>query len=831
MANGNLDLGQSLQQLTGQFGSAEGSRRYLDALKKKKAAPPGGASMLGLGAFPAPTTLPQTGPPPTPTTLPQTGLTPTATPFQNLQVPTPPGGAVMAGSSPTTESRGFGRFEDRGPVMDEAGMQQGFGGEYTGLRTATGREPMTQTEAFEVFKRSRPDLFPLTTGEAGFDPAAEAFEIERTRAREMQPQWLAELEQIGGDMGLYSPDLPTPAQDLVASIIEQGGSPTADQVEEAAKEVTSAPEGLASSLETAARLTDAQNKAAAAAAAGPSSPAAGTGKGPALLTAAPAPPAVTAAIEAGLGAAPAASAVADILLSDAPDLSGIAPGLKNILETAYETGAVPDMTFLQNVTDPGHQFMILENILSAIQFGKGEQAHAADRALQERQLTDVEARTRLETRGARVREREATVEERLAGVQETRAETDAARRQLEEDRLADARFEAGAGRLEAQLERDKQVFMQERQLLGEEERNIRDIEQRGKEVDARVTTEADRLGLDYERLTVQERTDLNEQALTREVQEKQRKSDQYIARLQTENQLAIAQGRLTSEESARQLDREIAMGQQGIQLADIAARQGIATAELELQKQLANKQDYVSEKERNLQVWLQQQRTSAADADRTTNKFIALEQLKQQQYESTMRQALGEAEIKEAGQARKSKEAISTAEMDLQRELAMLGLDERQQDRIFEETTAREERALERERMALEREASQRQAETQMALAALQDPFNAAAFARMTGGGLPGAVPPLPGGMTDFGFQNVPVPAQGVGQFFPGGIPTVGALGQATPESLQFLNALLGYSGVSPGQFGRAASGITPQVAQGPGMRMVGAGQPMGVRA
>ena len=48
------------------------------------------------------------------------------------------------------------------------------------------------------------------------------------------------------------------------------------------------------------------------------------------------------------------------------------------------------------------------------------------------------------------------------------------------------------------------------------------------------------------------------------------------------------------------------------------------------------------------------------------------------------------------------------------------------------------------------------------------------------------------------------------GQFFQGGIPTLGGLGQLTPESQQFLQSILGFTGTSPGSFGQQVAAITP---------------------
>ena len=89
----------------------------------------------------------------------------------------------------------------------------------------------------------------------------------------------------------------------------------------------------------------------------------------------------------------------------------------------------------------------------------------------------------------------------------------------------------------------------------------------------------------------------------------------------------------------------------------------------------------------------------------------------------------------------------------------------------------------------------------------MQNPYAFSAMQTMAGGGAPFAdlLSPL-------GFAMPGQVGQGAQQFFPGGTPTMGALGQADPEGLNYLQALLGFSGVSPAQLAKQSAGITPGV-------------------
>ena len=99
---------------------------------------------------------------------------------------------------------------------------------------------------------------------------------------------------------------------------------------------------------------------------------------------------------------------------------------------------------------------------------------------------------------------------------------------------------------------------------------------------------------------------------------------------------------------------------------------------------------------------------------------------------------------------------------------------------------------------------------TQVFQGALQNPF-AFAAARATDQPFLQALSPLGLQLGQGGGQPALPQGQGpVPQLFPGGQPTLGALQQIPPEALQFLNAVLGFQGVGPGQFAQAAGGVTP---------------------
>jgi hypothetical protein len=122
-----------------------------------------------------------------------------------------------------------------------------------------------------------------------------------------------------------------------------------------------------------------------------------------------------------------------------------------------------------------------------------------------------------------------------------------------------------------------------------------------------------------------------------------------------------------------------------------------------------------------------------------------------------------------------------------------------------------------------EREA-QMNAQVALLNAAMQNPYSFAALSSlggipgMAGGAAPAAAAVSPTGMfpslAGLGFQipetaqagtTTPAPA-----FFTGGMPTVGALGELDPASLEFLKNVLAFSGTPPEGLGRLAGAVTP---------------------
>ena len=112
----------------------------------------------------------------------------------------------------------------------------------------------------------------------------------------------------------------------------------------------------------------------------------------------------------------------------------------------------------------------------------------------------------------------------------------------------------------------------------------------------------------------------------------------------------------------------------------------------------------------------------------------------------------------------------------------------------------------------------------------LQNPAAFGALTALTGGRMPQQLQGL--GMqvptTQQPAQTAPqTPQQGIGQFFQGGIPTMGQLGQLDPQALQTLTNMLGFAGgITPQQFGRAAAGVTPGGMQAGPARVFAGGMP-----
>jgi hypothetical protein len=170
-----------------------------------------------------------------------------------------------------------------------------------------------------------------------------------------------------------------------------------------------------------------------------------------------------------------------------------------------------------------------------------------------------------------------------------------------------------------------------------------------------------------------------------------------------------------------------------------------------------------------------------------------------------------------AGQAQEEIERAAKAREDMERAQLLGILDDTE---TLEGQIARaglmgrmgDDPTLAAQQLAQTGEASRLNALVNIFQAAMQNPYAFSAMQAMGGGGAPFAnlLAPL-------GFQMPEEMGQGAQQFFPeSGIPTMGSLAQTDPEGLNYLQALLGFSGVSPQQFGRLVSGITPGTAMRP---------------
>jgi hypothetical protein len=278
---------------------------------------------------------------------------------------------------------------------------------------------------------------------------------------------------------------------------------------------------------------------------------------------------------------------------------------------------------------------------------------------------------------------------------------------------------------------------------------------------------------------------------------------------------------------------EMTLSQMGL---DLTAQNNLMNAQISAMNTALKSKELSQSEQANIRsnmlavvdLELQEQRINNDQANFLTNTLLATHEL-----------ALRVRELDQRGE-------IATADRELEREgMALterMGLTEITANML----TGAAERELGREGLGLERELGfanigQREREAglsaQVALlnAAMANPYSFAALRSLGGiGGIPGmqggaattteampagttpaGVPPqLFPGLADIGFQ-IPQAAQAgaitpAPQFFTGGMPTVGALSNIDPASLQFLQNVLGFSGTSPEGFGRQAGAVTP---------------------
>jgi hypothetical protein len=284
--------------------------------------------------------------------------------------------------------------------------------------------------------------------------------------------------------------------------------------------------------------------------------------------------------------------------------------------------------------------------------------------------------------------------------------------------------------------------------------------------------------------------------------ENQNRLDVATARVEGEEEVAEIQTAANklmhaNEISERQADRTVEnsriANEKKIALKTIKSTEGIDEARRELETSLQQMQDTRAEKERELQSALNTANISQAELRRLSDVSDEANRLSEQVLERELRESLGLAELTETRLVREQKLQIAQLEDTLARDLQNVGINEAQIDRI------------------LQFELAVMEQQTQLMQAQLANPYAAAVMQQMAGG-----VSPFAQGLGELGvgIPGISTEQTGLEDIFPGGIPTIGALSQADPETLNYLNALLGFSGITPEQFGMAASEVTPQAGQ-----------------
>jgi hypothetical protein len=190
--------------------------------------------------------------------------------------------------------------------------------------------------------------------------------------------------------------------------------------------------------------------------------------------------------------------------------------------------------------------------------------------------------------------------------------------------------------------------------------------------------------------------------------------------------------------------------------------------------------------------------------------------------------ALQIRELDQRGQIAEADRALERESMALTERLGLAdiaaGLMGREAELQFGREGLAQERELGFAGIGQRREEAAMSAQVALLNAAMQNPYSFAALSSlggipgMAGGAAPAAAAVSPTGMfpslAGLGFQipetaqagtTTPAPA-----FFTGGMPTVGALGELDPASLQFLTNVLAFSGTPPEGLGRMAGAVTP---------------------
>jgi hypothetical protein len=432
-----------------------------------------------------------------------------------------------------------------------------------------------------------------------------------------------------------------------------------------------------------------------------------------------------------------------------------------------------------------------------------EQAGLWSRALQDRAQTEEERVGLAGTRGDVARRMEEQRQFNIANTfrerQQREVELAGAAERTQATTAHQANVEQAANELQLARDRLDQAGTEataELKQRATEAENRHEVALEQQEIARQQITSDEELA--RERMTMQEDMQQAEITAQADLQAASLTSQADIAEAQRDLQRNVEEGRISQQEADRALQRETMIADESIRIQEIQSREGTSAAERELALTLDGLRAETAAKDRDLRVTLQETDIARADRERISGEFIALENLKEQKFDRQVRETLGLAEVAEAGEQRASRERIALNEDALQRELAVIGISDREAERLLTSQMAMEERALQREQMTSRERQALLEAQTALAIANLQNPY-AAAVQQMGLGGVMAGLQPL-------GFQGQ-TPGGG---FFPAGTPTIGALAQTDPESLNFLNAVLAGAGITPEQFGRQAGAVTP---------------------
>ena len=442
------------------------------------------------------------------------------------------------------------------------------------------------------------------------------------------------------------------------------------------------------------------------------------------------------------------------------DLGGKEYGqeLNRLINEARTTGKRPDMSQLVKLMD-GTDIEVQERLLAA------------------NLEMDLAVRSGFaETKYVREQEEEVFKFQELK--RKTQAEIDAAVDQKTKDEL--------------------QVTLDAEQTAHDRKMDQLELKQRETETEL-VTQETKRANLALEQYRASQIAELDRSNRAREIadaNELQFKMNQDIRYNQLQRDLEA--GRISTADMDREQRRDEAVMADYTNLRQILSTEGIAAANRVHQTNIQTMKDTSAQKERDLEEELALLELDEIKAQRLSDNAHEVNVLKEKEYDREMREHIGQEGIRIQEDVIASKEEIAREERQLERELSAVGVSEAALNRTLELTTASIAQ------------------QTQLMTAAMQNPAAFAAMQQMAGG-----VNPFAAGLEGLGLQ-MPTTAgaeeqvQGqaaLQQFFPGGIPTIGALSQTDPEALEYLSALLGYGGITPGGFGRLAAAVTPRVA------------------